>query len=282
MLIILLIKTIDTLFKLIKYIFLTGIIHLNISHLSAQNEEIIIEGIYKGENLYIENPIAESGVGFCVSEILVNDFTTTDEINSSFFEIDLALYGLKFGDPVKISIIHKKSCEPRVLNKEVLTPFTTFVIKSLTIDETGILKWSTTNESGSLPYIIEQFRWNKWIRVGSVEGKGTSTLNTYYYKLDFHSGINKFRIKQIGADLKSKYTESIEFENNIPEINFIPGNGGKTSDMIFFSNATRYEIYDYYGNLIKTGTGNDIDINKLKPGNYFLNYDNKTEIFTKK
>jgi hypothetical protein len=250
--------------------------------MTAQSGEIVIEGIFKGENLYIENPLSEAGVGFCVSEVLVNDFTSTDEINSSFFEIDLGIYGFKFGDPIKITIRYKKGCEPRVLNKEVLTPFSTFVIKSLTIDSDGVLKWTTTGESGSLPFIIEQFRWNKWVTVGTIQGKGNPSANTYYYKLDFHSGLNKFRIKQIGADSKPKFSENIEFESNQAEINFIPGNGSKTSDMIFFSNSTRYEIYDYYGNLIKTATANDVDVRKLKPGTYFLNYDNKTETFIKK
>jgi hypothetical protein len=249
--------------------------------LYSQSEELTVEGIYKGENLYIENPSPESGVGFCVSEVIVNDFTSTDEINSSFFEVDLGVYDFKFGDPVKIIIRYKKGCEPRVLNSEVLTPFSTYVLKSMSIDESGMLKWSTVNESGSLPFIIEQFRWNKWVRVGSVQGKGIPALNTYYFKLDFHSGLNKFRIKQVGADSKAKYTSNIEFESSQPEINFIPGNGGKTSDMIFFSDATRYEIYDYYGNLMKSGTGNDIDVRKFKPGSYFLNYDNKTETFIK-
>jgi hypothetical protein len=272
------------LIRIFKYsIYLFAICRLGVGVSYAQTEgAVTIEGIFKGENLYIENPIAESGVGFCVSEIMVNDFTTTDEINSSFFEIDLGVYGFKFGDHLKVTIKHKPGCEPRILNKEVLTPFSTFVLKSMTIDASGMLKWTTTGESGSLPFIIEQFRWNKWVRVGSVQGKGTPAMNTYYFKLDFHSGLNRFRIKQIGADSKAKYTENIEFESTQAEINFIPGNAGKTADMIFFSEASRFEIYDYYGNLIKTGTGNDIDVRKLKPGTYFLNYDNKTETFIKK
>ena len=244
--------------------------------------EIEMEGIYKGENIYVENPYSSSGVGFCVSEVLVNDFTTTDEINSSFFEIDLSIYGFKYGDLIKIIIRHKDGCTPRVLNKEVIVPMSNFKIQSISIDPKGFLEWITYNEHGSLPFVIEQYRWNKWIRVGSVKGKGTKKLNHYNYSIDFHSGKNKFRVKQIGSNKKPNYSQSVEYINDVHEVTFIPGNQGKVSDKIFFSALTRYEIYDYYGKLIKTGAAHDINISKFKKGTYFLNYDNKTEMFIKK
>ncbi len=245
-------------------------------------EEIVLEGIYRGENLFVENPYSSTGVGFCVSEVLVNGRTTTDEINSSFFEIDLSIYNFRFGALLKIIIRHKKGCKPRVLNPEVLTPESTFEITNINIDKDGFINWTTVKEHGSLPFIIEQYRWNKWIQVGSVKGKGTSKQNRYRYSVDFNSGLNKFRVKQIGYNKKTHYSKTVEFVNNVPEITFIPGNGGKTYSNIYFSDMTRYEIFDYYGKLVKTGTANDIEIKDLKPGTYFLNYDNKTETFIKK
>ena len=244
--------------------------------------EIVLDGIYRGENLYVENPYGSAGVGFCVSEVLVNGNTTTDEINSSFFEIDLSIYNFRYGALLRIVIRHKNGCVPRVLNPEVLTPESTFIIKSISIDKDGFLNWKTLKEHGRLPFVIEQYKWNKWIRIGSVKGKGTASLNQYRYSIDFHSGVNKFRIKQIGSNNKPHYSQSVEFVNNVPEITFIPGNGGKTSQKIFFSEITSFEIYDYYGKLVKTGSDTEVDVSKLKAGTYFLNYDNKTETFTKR
>jgi hypothetical protein len=43
-----------------------------------------------------------------------------------------------------------------------------------------------------------------------------------------------------------------------------------------------YEIYDYYGNIVKKGFGAKIDVSGLKSGEYFLNYDNKMDTFKKK
>ncbi len=244
--------------------------------------KIILDGIYRGENLYVENPYASSGVGFCVSEVLVNGRTTTDEINSSFFEIDLSIYNFRYGAVLHVVIVYKNGCVPRILNPEVLTPESTFVIQSVSVDKDGFLNWSTLKEHGSLPFVIEQYRWNKWIRIGSVKGKGVGSLNHYRYSVQFHSGNNKFRIKQIGNNKVPRYSQDIEFFNDVPEITFIPGNGGKTSSEIYFSGFTRYEIYDYYGKLVKTGSDNDVDVRSLKAGTYFLNYDNKTGTFIKK
>ncbi len=244
--------------------------------------EIHVQGIYKGENLYVENPYSISGVGFCVSEVLVNGNTTTDEINSSFFEIDLSVFSFKYGDFVNVIIKHRDGCTPRILNKEVLTPKSTFEVKYIVADKSGYLNWATINEHGSLPFIIEQFRWNKWIRIGSINGKGYGKLNKYSFSINYHSGKNKFRIKQIGSNKKPRYSKFVEYVNNIPELTFIPGNGNVVTNVIFFSGNTKFEIYDYYGKLVKTGEGQEIKVEKLKTGKYFLNYDNKTETFVKK
>jgi len=48
----------------------------------AQNETSIVhEGHYQGKNLYVQNPFAGSGVGFCVIKVTVNGDVTTDQIS---------------------------------------------------------------------------------------------------------------------------------------------------------------------------------------------------------
>ena len=94
--------------------------------LNALAGVIVLEGHYQGKNLYVQNPFAGSGVGFCTYEVTVNGEVTTDEWNSSAFEIDLAARGLKVGEPVVIKIKHKDDCKPKVLNPEVLKPKSTF------------------------------------------------------------------------------------------------------------------------------------------------------------
>lgn len=241
--------------------------------------EIVLKGVYQGKNLYVMNPFASSGVGFCVFEVRVNGQMTTDEINSSAFEIDLTIFQFKKGDKLNIIIKHKDGCTPKVINPEVLKPQSTYVASLMKISREGELTWSTTGESGSLPFVIEQFRWNKWIKVAKVTGKGTSTKNSYKVKVNPHSGNNRFRIKQVDYTRKPRYSKEIRYRSMLPPVTFTPA---KPVNEIVFSRETMYEIYDYYGNLIEKGFNAKVNISSLAKGDYFLNYGTVTETFKKK
>ena len=119
---------------------------------------LVVEGKFQSRNVYVQNSFGGSGVGFCVTEVKVNGKITTDEVNSSAFEIDLTACNIKPGEKVMIEIVHKDDCMPKVLNPEVIKPRPTFDMVSININSAGILKWTAKNESGSLPYVIEQFK----------------------------------------------------------------------------------------------------------------------------
>ncbi len=241
--------------------------------------EIVLKGVYQGKNIYVMNPFASSGVGFCVYEVTVNGQLTTDEINSSAFEIDLTVFQFSKGDKLIIVIKHKDGCLPKVINPEVLKPQSTFVAANMKIDREGMLTWTTTAESGSLPFIVEQFRWNKWVNVGTVDGIGTSGTNSYSLQVHPHSGSNRFRIKQVDYTRKPRYSTEIRYRSPLPPVTFEPA---KPTTEIVFSRETLYEIYDYYGNLVDKGYSARVDITKLAKGDYFLNYGIKTETFKKR
>jgi hypothetical protein len=249
---------------------------------SLFGEEIKLEGVFQGENIFVMNPFAATGVGFCIFEVTVNGKVTTDEINSSAFEIDLTVHGLNIGDPVVIIIKHKQGCTPKVLNPEVLKPKSTFEIESITVDKTGILRWTTTNEKGSLAFTVEQFKWEKWVKVSTVNGVGTPGKNSYSCPVELHTGTNKFRVKQVDFSKKSRLSPEATFRNLAAPVTFQPGDGKRAIDDITFSAETSYEIYDYYGKLMMKGRGNKVNILKLDKGQYFINYDNVTQTFLKK
>jgi len=241
--------------------------------------EIVIDGIFQGKNLYVMNPFASSGVGFCVYEVTVNGKVSTDEINSSAFEIDLSVFQFNVGDKVTIVIKHKDNCVPKVLNPEVLKPKSTFNVTEIEVTKDGMLKWTTTGESGKLPYIVEQYRWNKWVKLDEIDGKGTSGSNSYSLKVYPHSGNNKFRVKQIDYTKKPRYSKDVLFKSLQPPVTIT---SKKFENEITFSSETMYEIYDYYGNRILKGNGKSVDISGLKKGEYFINYDNTMDQFKKK
>jgi hypothetical protein len=241
---------------------------------------IILEGNYQGKNLYVQNPFAGSGVGFCVQKVEVNGQVTTDEINSSAFEIDFNNYQFKIGDKISVKITHKDDCKPKVLNPEVLKPKSTFEVITMKLDGDGTLKWNTKNETGKLPFVIEQYRWNKWVKVGEIDGKGIGDNNEYSFKITtLHSGENQVRVKQVDYTSQPRYSRPTKYTTTIPEVTFAPQ---KVSKEITFSAETLYEIYDQYGNVVKKGFGKSVDCANLAKGVYYLNYDNKTAEFIKK
>jgi len=241
---------------------------------------IILEGNYQGKNLYVQNPFAGSGVGFCATKVEVNGQVTTDEINSSAFEIDFTNLQLKVGDKVSVKIEHKDDCKPKVLNPEVLKPKSTFEVKAMTSEKDGTIKWTTTGEQGQLPFVIEQFRWNKWVKVGEVDGKGTPGTNDYTFKITPHFGENQVRIKQVDYTSQPRYSKPIKFMSDATEVT-CPIK--KVSDkLVFEGGETMYEIYDKFGNIVKKGFGANVDVKSLSPDVYYLNFDNQTTEFIKK
>lgn len=245
---------------------------------------IVLEGNYQGKNIYVQNPFAGSGVGFCTYEVTVNGDVTTDEINSSAFEIDFTNFQLQQGDKVVIAIKHKDDCRPKVLNPEVLKPKSTFEIVDQDVSKDGNYSWSTKGETGKLTFVVEQFRWNKWIKVGEVEGKGTESQNEYSFQTTPHSGQNQFRVKQVDYTGKPRYSKPARYNSTSPVLTFGPI---KTKDFLDFTAGdaaaeTMFEIYDSYGNIVKKGYSSKVDVNNLPKGIYYLNYDNTTDKFFKK
>lgn len=237
------------------------------------NEALLVEGKYQNKNIYVQNSFSSNGVGFCAYEVYVNEIRTTDEVASSAFEIDLRPYNLQQGDKVEIKIYHKDGCEPKVLNPEALKPRPTFTTKSININPTGLITWTTTGETGVLPFVVEQFRWNKWVYVGEVQGLGNAGEHTYSFQVTPHSGENTFRIKQVGFGKEVKYT---------PEIKFTPQNKAALSfslapdtKQVTFSGESLYEMYDAFGNVVLKGYGAKIDLSDFSKGTYWLCFDNQ-------
>ncbi len=240
---------------------------------------LVVEGKYQNKNIYIQNSFGSNGVGFCATEIKVNGVVTTDEVNSSAFEIDLVAMNIKPGEKVTIEISHKSDCMPIVLNPEVLKPRPTFEVVNMNINASDILKWTTKNESGSLPYVIEQFKWNKWVKVGEVQGIGTADVHDYSFQVTTHSGENKFRIKQAGMGSAPKVSSAVILNSQKEKPTFMMSKDGKS---IQYSYETGFEVYDAFGTVVKKGYGKETAIDNLPKGKYYLCYDNQVTEFDKK
>jgi hypothetical protein len=244
---------------------------------SANAGVLVVEGKYQQKNLFIQNGFSSNGVGFCAFQVKVNGQITTDEVNSSAFEIDFSPFKFKAGDKITVEIEHKDGCIPKILNPEALKPKPTFDIVSISINNDAVLNWTSKNEVGSLPFVVEQFKWNKWVYVGEINGEGTPANHDYKFKVTPHSGENKFRVKQVGFSAAPRYSDPVIYNSLMERPSY-----QIEKDLINFNNETSYEVYDFYGNVVKKGFGPSCDITSLKKGKYYLCYDNAVTEIEKK
>lgn len=256
-----------------------GLILFSVLALNSFAGVLIVEGKFQNKNIYIQNAYGGTNVGFCATEIKVNGQITTDEVNSTAFEIDLAAMHIKPGQKVTIEIEHKADCMPIVLNPEVLKPRPTFDILNMNIGANGILKWTAKNENGSLPYVVEQFKWNKWVYVGEVNGVGTPDNHDYAFQVAMHSGENKYRVKQVGLSVAPKLSSTVIINSPTEKPNYMLSKDGNA---IQYSKETFFEIYDAFGTIVKKGYGTQTAISNLSKGKYYLCYDNQIAEFDRK
>ncbi len=249
----------------------------------ASYAALSVEGTYQGKNLYVQNPMDDEGFGYCATKVTVNGDIMPGGTSVGAFEIDFALFNIEIGEPVFIVIEHHDGCKPKILNPEVLLPRSTFNVINMEISPDGKLKWTTKDEQGKLPFIVEQYRWNKWVSVGEVQGKGGGAENSYEFTISPHSGENTVRIVQIDHSGTKRPSKEVKFTSTVPAISKKPA---KVKDEIKFEAGgqpieTRYEIYDAYGNIVKKGVGSSVNCTNLLRGVYYINFDNVNEKFIK-
>ena len=245
---------------------------------SIAMETLILEGVYQGKNIFVQNTIPESGVGYSVFEVRVNGEPTSDELNSWAIEIDLSSLNFELGDIVSIKILYKPGPQPKILNPEVLLHLSTYDIVSQNVTSTGEFTWVTNNEDGSLTFVVEQYKWNRWVKAGEVYGIGTPAENNYYFEITPHSGENKVRVYQLDFTKEKRYSDALTFESEVQEVKF---KRLTEENKFIFSDKTLYEIYNYNDRIVMRGYGNEVNYTNLPKGPYYLYYDNKTTSFAK-
>ena len=247
--------------------------------------EKVIDGFFQGENLYIFNPMDDSGTDFCITDVTVNDKSANAIVNSNAFVIDLTQFGLKKGDAISIVLTHKEGCFPKVLNGEILKPLSTFTITSINVNTKAELQWTTIEENGKIPYTIEQYRWGKWVELGSVDGIGSTRQNDYVFKLVTnekirpHSGVNLYRVRQIDYRGKQRYSLQTKYKASTPKVTMAYDSKAK---VINFSAKTSYQVINEAGDAVLEAYAASADLSKLKKGEYFINFDNDNSKVKKK
>ncbi len=262
-----------------KLVLFTVYIFLSTTFLNAQEgsesfSSAAFTGTYQGMNIYVQNPNDKSGIGFSVKSVEVNGTKITQQVFSSAFEIDLLPQNLNIGDSVTILFRYNSDELPKVINLGALTSISSAIIDKIWIEGDSILKWCSKNEGQKTDYVIEQYRWNKWIKIGEVMSSGTIKQTCYEFVLSTtHNDNNKFRVSQFNSVGKKISSEFIEFKSAKSKVYII---NDYIYDGISFSESTLFEIFNACGDLVSRGYGNKIDFCGLPVDLYYVNYGNVT------
>ena len=148
-------------------------------------------------------------------------------------------------------------------------------VTDLKANTNGVLSWKSINEPDTASITIQQFRWNKWVKVGQIKGKGEAA-NEYEFRITTHSGENEFRV---GYSELNLYCESVRIRPQPEGLQFRPT---RAKDSIWFTEICNYEIHDAYGRRVMKGRAKNIHIKMLKKGVYYINYGREMGKFIKK
>ncbi len=236
-------------------------------------EQTVLEGIYQGKNIFVQNPVKNSGTGFCVDSVSVNGIVQKEKIQSSAFEIDFPSFRLKPGDTIEVILHHSGNCRPKVLNPHV-GGYPRCNFKETWVDTAAVFHFVTCEENGTVTYTVQQFRWNKWVKIGELTSAANVDPQEYTFDVKpfLFNGENKFRAV---LPYSKNISATASYTADVPELIV---DATSWCNVIAFSGETMWELYDASGNIVKTGFGSQIDYSGLASRRpYYLNYADKTE-----
>jgi len=260
--------------RLLIYIFL-GLLSQS---LFAQVDTMTISGMFYNTNLYIYNPTIDNT--FSIKKLIVNRDTVENELSTNGIEIDLNSYEMFEEDPVNIVIIYNSDFPPVIVNPEALMPPVKFRISKPRYSRDGELKWAVRGVPGDFPIIVEQYKWNSWRQVATIDPVDTVANNVYLLKIKPHSGKNIYRVKC--TSIKGEEVKSRDCILSSREVEKVSVQNTKFVSEIVLSSKTEYEIYNIEGDLLLSGNERYIDITSLKKGKYKIFFDNQILEFKKK
>lgn len=139
-------------------------------------------------------------------------------------------------------------------------------ITQISATKAGAVTWTTQKESLKKPFVIEIWRWNKWLKIGEVYALGAPSINSYSFKTVPHHGLNKVRVWLLNENY---VCDSTSFTSEVPVVTYEIKN-----KIVKFNAETLYELVDSKGTSVKRGYSKELFCNDLA-GTYMLYYDNK-------
>lgn len=237
-------------------------------------EELVVDGKYIGGSLYVLNPSV--GDGFSVQSVLLNGKELPFAQNSNAFEIPFT--NCHLNDYVVVQISYLKGTQPEVINTKSIVKESHFSLPSFIYNKkTKLIAWNHEEMDRTCQYRLEQYLYGKWITVKELGSPDDMISDTYLPVL--LTGTNLFRIKQTDPSEQELTSPVVKLKSPNRRVLLL---SAKAKDFIEFTAVTHYELYDANGFFIKRGTAQKVNVSDLKKGNYWINFDGKEAMITKK
>ncbi len=231
----------------------------------AFSQNIQVSGVYYGKNIFVSNPSIGNG-GFCIDSILINQAISNFALPSNAIEIDFSLLNIQPQTAVEIALYHKKGCKPKIENPDAIKPHSIFSIESPKVNKNHVLTWKISGKPPIDSIIIEQYKWKRWVVVGKLPNNLDSP--EYSFQISPHSGANLFRVC-----LASVCSVAAKYNSVVKPLTILENKPAH----LLFSGETFFELFDNKGKQLLSGDGKELNWQNLPKGEYWINYDNKSE-----
>lgn len=241
---------------------------------SSDWEELLVSGRYATGNVYVLNP--SQGEQFSVQTVLVNGKEYAFNHQSNAFEVSLNQF--QPNDYVVIQVQYAPSAKPVIVNNGTVMKESEFSLPSFIYNKkTKLLEWKITELDAERTYRLEQMLYGKWTVIKKLGTPDEMISNNFLPVL--LSGMNMFRIVQCSENEVELSSPIVKLKGPNRRILLTTD---KVKDYIEFTAVTHYELYDANGFFIKRGTAQKVSVADLKKGNYWVNFDGKEAMVTKK
>ena len=243
--------------------------------------EIIIEGKYSGKDIYVRNPFIKENGRYCIQEVWVNDEKLLDYPEVSAVRISLS--HLPLGKSVAIRLVHSDFCTPQILNPDVLKLATNCRFIE-TFSTNNSIEWTSEGEIRAGSFVVEVQKYDAyersfWDSLTFIRAKGELGKNQYSVEPRHVGGDNHYRIKYMPLEGRVRYSAEIIYTSTEEPIYILDD---VITTHLEFSKDCEYTIKDSFGRFVTSGFSDEVYLEDLKPGEYFVTFQNRTERFVKK
>jgi len=238
-------------------------------------QEITLNGVYRGTDIFVQNPYLNAEGAYCIAFVMVNGIKVIDDPSVSAVKINLSRFAIN--DTVSIVVHHHPGCKPKILNSEVLDTGSAFKYLQIMADDASI-SWVTTGEMpGNGYYFIEKLKIDGWVAIDSVKGKGRLDNNQYSQSIEHYSGENQFKLLYL-YEMDTFESNEFSFYSDLDMITLDPY-GEDVYDWLYLSRSTDYVIKNDMGVILLTGYGEDINVERLPFDELTIIIENREETF---